>query len=529
MSEGYEIEGFRKTCELFATDYKRALALCFVLGFVVRLIPEVLSYPYPIGFDTVYYAARIKSGVVWDHWSSIFSSWLLYALLISTYRIVHIDPFLLLKLTAPVLYALNVCGIYYFAERGLKWKAKKALVAAFFFAFQLGALRISWDLYRNTLGLAILLFALPSICKAETKRDFVLSTLLSLLVVFVHELVSVVLFTVVSGMLVSDFLKGERVRCRNVFVSLFPALVAFLIIISSFPIRVDPLEMNVIRLYDPSRHSVGLFFFVNYLGIYAWQHPAYLYLISHVLGLFGVLYLLWLPLVLVGFFRDKILDGWTFSLLFWSFNALITPFCALGLWHRSMFMLVYPFTFFAVNGMEKVLDSQRGFVCPNFRWIRWIRVSKKVMYGILLLSVLLGLLFISFRHNDYGFFSVPITNPPLQVYYFPSTMLQNTVPLQDAKSTVEAIEWLNNNMINSSCVLAHLAFMPWAQLHLDRGHVMIYFLKDIEGALNIASKYGFDVIYLIWWNENIGLYDLTIPESFTPVFRSERISIFQWL
>lgn len=64
MPEGYEIEGLKKAYGLLAyTDHKRALVLCFVLGFVVRLMPEVLSYPYPIGFDTVYYAARIKSGV----------------------------------------------------------------------------------------------------------------------------------------------------------------------------------------------------------------------------------------------------------------------------------------------------------------------------------------------------------------------------------------------------------------------------------------------------------------------------------
>lgn len=100
----------------------------------------------------------------------------------------RIDPFLLLKLTALTLYALNVCGIYYFVKRALNWKIRKALMVAFFFAFQLGALRISWDLYGNTFVLAILLFALPLICKAETKRDFVLSTLFSLLVVFVHKI-----------------------------------------------------------------------------------------------------------------------------------------------------------------------------------------------------------------------------------------------------------------------------------------------------------------------------------------------------
>lgn len=36
--------------------HRTAFFLLFMLGFVVRLIPEVLSYPYPIGFDTVFYA-----------------------------------------------------------------------------------------------------------------------------------------------------------------------------------------------------------------------------------------------------------------------------------------------------------------------------------------------------------------------------------------------------------------------------------------------------------------------------------------
>lgn len=90
-------------------------------------MPEVLSFPYPIGFDTVYYAARIKSGVIWSHWSSVFSTtWLLYAILVPTYEVVRGDPFLLMKLTAPALYALNVGGIYYFARRWLGWKVKTA-------------------------------------------------------------------------------------------------------------------------------------------------------------------------------------------------------------------------------------------------------------------------------------------------------------------------------------------------------------------------------------------------------------------
>jgi len=41
-------------------SFRKGFFLAFVLGFMVRLIPEVLSFPYPIGFDTVYYAARMN-------------------------------------------------------------------------------------------------------------------------------------------------------------------------------------------------------------------------------------------------------------------------------------------------------------------------------------------------------------------------------------------------------------------------------------------------------------------------------------
>ena len=55
-----------------STGSKGWFLFCFFLGFFVRLVPEVLSYPYPVGFDTVYYAFRLKEGVIWFHWSKFF-------------------------------------------------------------------------------------------------------------------------------------------------------------------------------------------------------------------------------------------------------------------------------------------------------------------------------------------------------------------------------------------------------------------------------------------------------------------------
>ena len=43
------------------TDY-RALIACVSIGFFIRLIPELLAFSTPIGFDTIYYAAWMKDG-----------------------------------------------------------------------------------------------------------------------------------------------------------------------------------------------------------------------------------------------------------------------------------------------------------------------------------------------------------------------------------------------------------------------------------------------------------------------------------
>jgi len=511
-------------------DFRRGLFLSLGLGFIVRLIPEILSYPYPIGFDTIYYAARINTGVVWYHWTSVFSTWLLYAILIPVHQVVRIDPFLLLKLAAPTLYALNSCGVYYFSRKALGWDVRWSLFGTFFFVFQLALLNLSWHSYRNMLGLAILLFTLPLLKNAKTKRGYAWLASLSILVVFSHEWSSVVMLGVILWAMVSDFLNGEKMRMLKVLAAITPALVIFLtsVYLVLFPVPV-PVETNVIDAHDIILPSPGkVFFLVDYLGILSpiEYYPTYFDLVSRVMTLFCLLYLLCLPLVLVGFFRDKILNGWTVWLLVGSFNSVITPFCALHLWFRWMFMLVYPFTFYAVNGIQKIWKSQGNGVAPSFKWMSWMKVSRRGVLGVLLSTVLLGTLFMTspLFFGRYGIFSIPNMNT-----YFPSTMLHNTVPLQDVKSTIQTMEWLNEHMVDGSCVLLRDAFQRWSDLYLDKEHTVVLFMVDVEKALNVALEHGFDPIYLIWWNDNIGWYGgLIVPSYFKFIFSSERISVFKY-
>lgn len=500
-------------------SFRKGFILSFALGFIVRLIPEVLSYPYPIGFDTVYYAARIKSGVVWYDWASVFSTWLLYAILIPFYRIVQVDPFLLLKLAAPTLYALNVCGVYYFAKKALNWETRKGLIAAFLFAFALAALRLSWDLYRDMLGMAILLFALPLIKNMKTKWDYAAFFLLSLLVVFSHELVSVIMFAVVFGVIMIDFMKDRRRMLKLLAVTSLP----FGIFLMNLHLLTFSNPTNVINVYDWTYSSpIGSYFIVNYLRINMpiYHYPTYIDLVSQIFLLFCVLFLWWLPLICVGFFRDKILDCWSILLLIGSFDSLITPFFAVAMWERWMFILVYPFTFYAANGIKRISESK--FVNPDLKWLGWMKVSKKTMLGIVLLTISLGSLFMAVRYGDGGVFCIPSVNS-----YFPSNMLQNSIPLQDVKSLVGVLKWMNERANTSSCVLVQTAFLWWADLYLNK-YTIVYFTSYVKKALNVALENGYDHVYFVWWNENIGWYNITVPKYFVPTFSYGRISAFKY-
>ena len=514
---------------------RRAFIFSFVLGFVIRLIPELLSYPNPIGFDTVYYAARVKSGVFWSGWTSIFSMWLFEGVLIAVDKVVQMDPFLLLKLAVPLLYGLNVCGIYHFSRKALNWSTKTALIATFFFAFQLASLRMSWDLHRNMLGSAVLLFTLPLIRRVDSKKNFAVLLTLSILLVLSHILVWAVLFAVVLATFINDWLKNERLKSLKLLAAVLPAFAVLLISLFVFP-PAAYIQENVIASEDTVHQSPGgVFFLVNYLSVSdaVQNYPSYLDLVLHVFSLFSVLYLWWLPLVLVGLFRDKILDGWILLLLLGSFDALITPFCALDLWSRWMFMMVYPFTFYAINGVEKLSKFGGKSVLFGFGWLNWIKVTRKTALKIFSVTIVLGSIFLTLPpfFDRFGVFSIPTT-----ISYLPSTMQYNTIPLRDVKPTVEVVEWLNENMNDGSSVLVHHAFFWWADLYLDKRHVIVDFVKDFERALDVALERSFNPIYLVWWNQDyltwqnqsIGWYGLTVPKYFKYVFSCDRISVFRY-
>jgi hypothetical protein len=265
--------------------------------------------------------------------------------------------------------------------------------------------------------------------------------------------------------------------------------------------------------------------FANYLGVFdtVQSYPSYLVLLSHVASLFVLLFVVVLPFVLAGFFRDRIIDFWLGLLVLGSFGLVVFPWFSLDMWSRWMLMLAYPFAFYVVNGVSRIMHSG-GLGLPVFRRFPRVRLSMRTGKVLLAVSFSVGVLFMGcpLLFGAWGVVGLPTT-----VNYVPSTMQSNSLPLCDVESAVNALRWVNVHMDGGTVFLGQDAFYWWGRLYLDESHAIVYFKDDFAGALKSASDNGYKKLFFLWWNVDIGWYGMSVPSYFVRLQDFGRLSVYE--
>src|SRR5215472_3658227 len=141
------IDRFRKLVVL----HRFALA-AFSIPLLIRLLPEIIAGPYPIGYDTI--TAYVPAMQDWaagnraGQFDPALGGWLIFVLFGTLYDSTRIDPLTILKVAAPTLYGLLGLSEYYFSRRILGWSSPRSLGLVLLASSYFVSLRISWDLFR---------------------------------------------------------------------------------------------------------------------------------------------------------------------------------------------------------------------------------------------------------------------------------------------------------------------------------------------------------------------------------------------
>jgi hypothetical protein len=475
--------------------------LAFVTPLVMRAIPEILMGPFVTGFDTLgYYVPNtlvwLRSGV--GFWNFMSVAPFFYVLLMGVTS-VGVPIVASLKVFAPLLLGLLGVAVYFYANKTLSWSPKKSLLAVLFATLYFVALRVSWDMLRSELGLIFLFVTLIFLEKGwGSRRNGVLLSLAMLLVVFAHQLVAVIMFFIVLVTAARLCLDREIVDALRLVVSSVPAMFLFLVIIYANYLVSPTFSVLSGFLGQESEGFMSLFGFTSY--------PT---MVANTLGFLVFCYLPLLPLLLLGVKKFKCnlqMKAWVFWVFIALLLVLLSPNTSFAVFpYRWILLLTYPLAFYAAE----------AFVSLKLN-------AYKVCACLILATFSLGFMVLP---NNLAF--PYYTLFPL---YAPTSMLQNTVPLSDCQDTVNALQWVRNNMRSDSRLLVHDAFYGWASLTLDGDQLIPYGYSDPETVAQELVENGSEYqLYLIWWVNGSGWHGQpTVSSAFGEVYESGRLAVYTY-
>lgn len=324
-----------------------------------------------------------------------------------------------------------------------------------------------------------------------TWKGFGLLVSVTVLIVLSHQLVSILMFVVVSVVILQKWLRHEFVTVRNLILSVVPSLAVFGLVVYS----------NFVSSSFLSVESGGWF------SLFGFGSYPEMLLVS--LGFMVFCCLPLLPLVFVGLkgFRILELGAWVVWCLIAALLVMVGPSAMFLGGYRWALLLVFPLAFFAVEGFCKL----------GRRALKWC------FAGLLI--------FLSF-----GFVLLPAEAalPCFGVFrnYVPSSMLQNSVPLGDCEDVVKALGWVDGQLGSGGILLVHDGFHGWALLYLNHGdRVVCYGYDDPEvAARGLSNGVAVEHVFVIWWVSGEGWHGVrSLPSCFAEVFQSGRIAVYEFV
>ena len=447
--------------------------LSFIVPFVYRLLLELYAYPFALGYDVMAFYVPFLLGYAELSPLRLYATAPLYYLALHAMYGLTGDPIVAVKVVAVLLegflgFALYMWGFVVFKSR------VKALIFSLLTSFYFIILRLSWDLHRNVLGLSLALLMLSVVYGWWSfKVRSSLSLSLAVLTALAHQLCPLIL--------VSALLPRILRRCRLSIAVASVSLVFWLSIVYASSIA----------------SSRGLYNqLLSYLALLA---PSIEQLFP--VGLSALEFLAYAVMPLIPFLAYSIMRGikqrCDFRFLLPAFSWLafcivMTPFMSFG----------YRFVLLAPIPIIMMTTAFSG---------------KKVTMALSAIVLMLGLGYtLCSAYSPFPYFNEPIMWRQEFKYAIPTSILQNTVPLEDSPSLARIMKTATSIAYSraKSIFLISRPMLGYALLSgLPKDKIVVYG-DPIERNSSIMASYlkeGYEV-YLVWWMQGYKWYGAEIND-----------------
>lgn len=421
----------------------------------------------------------------------------MYMISVPVHILTRVNPVWIFKVMGPILYGTMIWALFRFLRIGLKWPDKQAIGGALLTSLYFVTLRISWDLYRNMLGLTFILVSLPLIEDMEGPRKQALLSALIILAVAADQLTGVIALVLVGARALKALARKQQDEFAGMVKLALPGVVLFL-----------------------ATAYAGLI--VPGIGLVSQQAPVpTLTSASLSLGFLGYAYLALVPLILIGFRKVPNIElrTWSVFCIATVATAMLPFFGPIVQSYRWSLLLDIPICIFATAGFYKILES----VPPRIGWGRnFHKLILPTFSTVLMVSAML-------------YIALPAQQA--MVYYtvyselLPTSMVQDTIPLSDLGNLRSLLDSAAARINPETVLITHQAIYGWARAYLPslNSQLINYQYNAPLRGVEIARSEGYFSILMIWWIDGSGWHNQpTVPAGFSVLLQNGDLALYTY-
>ncbi|MFN2435006.1 MAG: hypothetical protein ABR515_06495 [Nitrososphaeraceae archaeon] len=443
---------------IITNNKKYCYLIVFSIALILRLIPEILPLPYPIGYDVINYYLPVMKNFD-GYWPTISNQFSFYvSLLYAISEVFHVDPRLIISSSIVLVFGLFSLVIFSIARNLLHLNNLQSIFLSVFVMFQVSLLRTSWDLHKDMLAITLTFFCLLCIARIPnlSKKMVAVIVPLSIISVLADRMIG---FLLSLSLIVSSFVKRDILLMYLVIIITVVYGISLVANFDTFSSNLNLVGSNdkINEIYNP----------VN------------------LIVLFLVMNAILLPSGLVGLIKSKIIIFKIpfFISLLGSFSWILFPNTSAFLPDRWIVIFSIFLSLFAGHGFVTLIEN------------RHIAISKKKLNNYLVIIIpflFLGSAFAMSPNNSYlnvyGIFH------PYISHYGPLTMQYNSISLPESRSLLSVIDWINNNTNTpeGSVIMGSKHIRGWMELEL---HNRTFLFADNNTRLLESNKN--DQLYLL--------------------------------